>query len=257
MDARAEAWEESGAEAALPRDPDTGWALPCPGTVTQRFGENPADYPQSPVGHPGIDVAAPTGTPVRSPVAGRVVQAGPLGNYGLCVTLDIGHGGALLLAHLATVERTPGEELRAGARVGTVGSTGRSTGPHVHVEARHAGAAVDPAPLLLAAAGAWWATVTAAEGLNLRAAPSLTAPVRTVLPAAAPVLLPHAGWYPAVAGALGGWLWGAHLRLQGSAPAGEIAELWGIVAAARDDGERAAVREARARARLRELGETA
>jgi len=98
--------------------------------------------------HTGMDLAAPLGTPIKAAADGVVVSAGANGGYGLAVVLD--HGGALatLYGHMSRLDVRPGEVVRRGDRIGIVGSTGASTGPHVHFEARVAGTPVDPTPYL-------------------------------------------------------------------------------------------------------------
>lgn len=98
--------------------------------------------------HSGIDLAAPNGTPVYSVVAGMaVVVASPTG-YGLHVVVDAGGGLTVLYGHLSGFAVRPGEPVSAGALLGWVGSTGNSTGPHLHFEVRRGGVPVDPSPWL-------------------------------------------------------------------------------------------------------------
>jgi murein DD-endopeptidase MepM/ murein hydrolase activator NlpD len=94
--------------------------------------------------HPGQDIAAPRGTPVFAPADGRVVEAGWKNGYGQTVVLDHGNGLFTRYGHLSKVEVTAGQELRRGAELGQVGSTGRSTGPHLHYEVRVGDLPVSP-----------------------------------------------------------------------------------------------------------------
>ncbi|MCB9672275.1 MAG: M23 family metallopeptidase [Alphaproteobacteria bacterium] len=94
--------------------------------------------------HKGVDLAAPRGTSVRSARAGVVTFAGSSGGYGNLVVVDHGGGLETRYAHLQRIDVEAGAAVTAGAAVGTVGSTGRSTGPHLHFEARRGGEAVDP-----------------------------------------------------------------------------------------------------------------
>jgi murein DD-endopeptidase MepM/ murein hydrolase activator NlpD len=94
--------------------------------------------------HSGIDFRGATGEPVLSGASGRVIHASSMGGYGLMVEIDHGHGISTRYAHLSRIEVTVGDMVRAGQRVGRVGSTGRSTGPHLHYETRIHGEAVDP-----------------------------------------------------------------------------------------------------------------
>ena len=98
--------------------------------------------------HNGIDLRGSAGTPVRAPAAGEVLIAGVRGGYGNAVL--VGHGGDLATfnAHLSSILVRPGQSVQAGQVVGLVGSTGMSTGPHLHFEVRINGTPVDPLPYL-------------------------------------------------------------------------------------------------------------
>jgi murein DD-endopeptidase MepM/ murein hydrolase activator NlpD len=103
--------------------------------------------------HTGLDLAAPIGTPVSAAAPGRVVAAGSRGGYGLTVDLDHGEGLLTRYAHLDRIDVSQGERLAAGQQLGTVGMTGTVTGPHLHLEVREHGRAVDPADWLEGAGG--------------------------------------------------------------------------------------------------------
>jgi peptidoglycan hydrolase-like protein with peptidoglycan-binding domain len=94
--------------------------------------------------HAGVDFVAATGTPVMAAEAGRVVWAAPLASFGNTVVVAHRSGVRTLYAHLSQIDVSVLDRVSAGARVGAVGSTGRSTGPHLHFEVRVRGAAVDP-----------------------------------------------------------------------------------------------------------------
>jgi peptidoglycan hydrolase-like protein with peptidoglycan-binding domain len=94
--------------------------------------------------HTGIDIPAPTGTPVYSARAGEVVWAGWRGDYGFLVTVAHGHGERSMYAHLSRMDVRVGVWIGEGVRVGLVGATGDATGPHLHFEVRVRGAAADP-----------------------------------------------------------------------------------------------------------------
>jgi hypothetical protein len=98
--------------------------------------------------HTGIDFRGDTGDPIRATAAGTVTIAGPSGGYGKMVEIDHGHGLATRYGHLSEVDVAVGDTVRAGAMVGKLGSTGRSTGPHLHYEVRVKGEAVDPQKFL-------------------------------------------------------------------------------------------------------------
>lgn len=95
-------------------------------------------------GHAGIDIAAPAGTPVSAPAGGTVIEAGTLPGYGKVVFIDHGAGTITRLAHLSKINVTKGEAVTTGQNVGAVGSTGRSTGNHLHWETRVNGKVIDP-----------------------------------------------------------------------------------------------------------------
>lgn len=94
--------------------------------------------------HSGIDFRGATGEPVFASGSGRVSHAAALGGYGLLVEIDHGNGITTRYAHLSRIEVKEGDLVAVGQRVGRVGSTGRSTGPHLHYETRVNGEAVDP-----------------------------------------------------------------------------------------------------------------
>jgi murein DD-endopeptidase MepM/ murein hydrolase activator NlpD len=94
--------------------------------------------------HSGQDIRAPRGTPVYASANGVVTLAGTQNGYGNVVVIDHGHGLTTRYAHLSEIDATLGQELRRGELVGLVGSTGRSTGPHLHYEVRINDVAVNP-----------------------------------------------------------------------------------------------------------------
>jgi murein DD-endopeptidase MepM/ murein hydrolase activator NlpD len=123
----------------IPRSPLTfGWPLAIHTSVGDVFGPRKNRF------HPGIDIPAPAGTRVVAARAGTVVWAGWADGYGRLVTIAHGHGVVSMYAHLRRVLVSPGVYVRRGRVVGRVGSTGDSTGPHLHFEVRVRDAAVDP-----------------------------------------------------------------------------------------------------------------
>jgi murein DD-endopeptidase MepM/ murein hydrolase activator NlpD len=121
---------------------------PVEGRRASGLGFRPDPFTGERSFHSGLDLAAPPGTPVVAMWAGRVVHAGPRGGYGLLVELDHGDGITTRYAHLSRVDVTVGAVVRRGEPIGAVGSTGRSTGPHLHLEVRERGVVHDPEPLL-------------------------------------------------------------------------------------------------------------
>jgi len=126
--------------------------IPAPGReITSRYGNRRDPFLGRLAFHGGIDFRTPTGTPIYSTGTGIVVHAGRNGGYGKMVEIDHGNGITTRYAHLSAVEVREGDHLTIGVRIGKSGSTGRSTGPHLHYEVRRNGNAVDPMRFLKAA----------------------------------------------------------------------------------------------------------
>ena len=94
--------------------------------------------------HPGIDIGAPSGTPIKAAASGMVLTASYNGGYGNHVVLDNGNGIATAYAHQSQIAVSVGQTVSQGQVIGYVGSTGFSTGPHLHFEVRVNGSPVDP-----------------------------------------------------------------------------------------------------------------
>ena len=99
-------------------------------------------------GHKGIDLAAPTGTPIYATADGTVSRANRFSSYGNYVSIEHDRNMQTRYAHMSVIAVAKGERVRKGDIIGYVGSTGRSTGPHLHYEVRIGGVAVDPAPYM-------------------------------------------------------------------------------------------------------------
>ena len=138
----------AGQGQALAVEDAPHFVLPVQGTPTSGFGTRIDPIKGTTSVHPGFDLAAKVGTPVSAAAAGTVVHAGPAGTYGNLVTIRHDGGYETRYAHLSAVSVKVGDRVDAGAPVGAVGTTGYSTGPHLHFEVRHDGTTVDPAPLL-------------------------------------------------------------------------------------------------------------
>jgi len=116
--------------------------------VSSRFGKRVDPFLRRPAMHSGIDFRAASGTGVHATAPGKIVSAGRNGGYGRMVVIDHGNGMTTRYAHLSRISVKKGQAVEAGEIIGKVGSTGRSTGPHLHYEIRRDGKAVDPAPFL-------------------------------------------------------------------------------------------------------------
>lgn len=122
---------------------------PAPGnSVSSTFGNRKDPILGSQAFHGGIDFRAPTGEPVLATGDGTVVSAGWNGGYGQMVEIKHANGWITRYAHMSRLSVSEGDKISAGQKVGEVGSTGRSTGPHLHYEIRRQDAARDPAPFL-------------------------------------------------------------------------------------------------------------
>jgi murein DD-endopeptidase MepM/ murein hydrolase activator NlpD len=115
-------------------------ARPVPGAITNPYG--------GPSRHPGVDLHATYGDPIHACRAGTIVIASWLGGYGNAVVIDHGGGMATLYGHQSQIAVSVGQHVNAGDVIGYIGSTGYSTGPHLHFEVRITGNTVDPAPYL-------------------------------------------------------------------------------------------------------------
>ena len=126
----------------------TTWQAPVEGRVTSNFGVRTDPLNGQQRLHHGIDIAAPRGTPIGAAAAGTVVFVGKRGGYGNTVIIEQTDGKQTLYAHADQLLVNVGETVDAGQTIATIGSTGRSTGPHLHFEVRENGQPVDPAATL-------------------------------------------------------------------------------------------------------------
>ncbi len=122
------------------------FGIPTSGSPSSPYGQRRLFHPGGiPYVHEGDDVAAPLGALVAAPAAGNVAWAGPLAIRGNTVVLDHGFGVFSVVVHLDRIDVAAGDVVARGQALGGVGSTGRSTGPHLHWEVHVGGVAVDPA----------------------------------------------------------------------------------------------------------------
>ncbi len=100
-------------------------------------------------GHKGVDLAAPTGTPIYATADGIISKAERFSSYGLYVSIEHGAQIQTRFAHMSRIAVANGQRVKKGDVIGYVGSTGRSTGPHLHYEVRVDGKAVNPIPYMV------------------------------------------------------------------------------------------------------------
>lgn len=122
---------------------------PTKGVRTSRFGRRKSPFTGLMELHKGLDIAGPVGTPVVASADGRVTFAGRRGGFGLMMVIDHGHGLSTRYAHMDATLKQAGETVRRGDKIGLMGNTGRSTGPHLHYEVHLNGVPVDPETYIL------------------------------------------------------------------------------------------------------------
>ncbi|MGM7635632.1 phage tail tape measure protein [Bacillus sp. Hm123] len=125
-------------------DIGSGFSFPAPFRRTSGFGRRFHPIDKVWKGHGGVDWAAPQGTPIPSQTGGKVIFSGVRGGYGNAVIVDGGGGMTYLYGHNSKNLVKAGDTVKKGQILGLVGSTGKSTGPHVHFEVRQNGKAIDP-----------------------------------------------------------------------------------------------------------------
>jgi murein DD-endopeptidase MepM/ murein hydrolase activator NlpD len=139
---------EAQSKRAAPKVSATGVVRPVPGAITSRYGPRVHPVFGDIRVHTGVDLAAGYGERVRGAKAGTVILARNWGGYGRTVVIDHGGGLSTLYAHLSSLSVKDGDTVAAGTVVGKVGTSGLSTGAHLHFEVRRHGDDVDPGPYL-------------------------------------------------------------------------------------------------------------
>lgn len=119
-------------------------AWPINGRLMGGFGVRSDPFSGEGAMHTGVDISAPVGTPVHATADGIVIHAGWNGGYGRCVIIDHGNNYQTWYAHLSRLDVIQGQEIRQGETLGAVGSSGRSTGSHLHYEVRIGSTPVNP-----------------------------------------------------------------------------------------------------------------
>lgn len=118
--------------------------LPVDGVISSNYGPRLHPIDKVKKFHAGVDIAAPLGEEIHAVQSGKVRFAGKRGGYGLTVELEHADGSVTRYAHASRIHVRKGDTVEAGEAIADVGSTGHSTGPHLHFEARRQGRAVDP-----------------------------------------------------------------------------------------------------------------
>ncbi|MDR0843143.1 MAG: peptidoglycan DD-metalloendopeptidase family protein [Acidobacteriota bacterium] len=122
----------------------TNMLLPVHAPISSAFGMRKDPFTGKPRFHKGVDIAAPAGTPVLAALPGKVISAGREGGYGNTVLVEHGDGLRTRYGHLSSIDVKVGDTVTSGGNLGTVGSTGRSTGPHLHFEVIRMGKPANP-----------------------------------------------------------------------------------------------------------------
>ena len=125
-----------------------GFTRPVSGRITSPFGSRMHPIFKRRIFHSGVDIASPYGTPIKAANSGRVIFVGWYSGYGKVVIIDHGKIGGLptttLYAHMSTTIARQGANVAKGQIIGKIGTTGYSTGPHLHFEVRQKGNPVNP-----------------------------------------------------------------------------------------------------------------
>ena len=133
-----DAQDNSSQVSSIPRN----W--PVQGILTSRYGYRRHPITKKITFHDGIDVAAPMGTQIIAPGSGKSFIQVNMGGYGKVVEIDHGFGIVTRFAHNSKIFVIDGQQVKLGDAIATVGSSGRSTGPHLHYEIRIDGISIDP-----------------------------------------------------------------------------------------------------------------
>ena len=120
------------------------WPCPSSKTITSNYGYRIHPIQGTKKLHTGMDIGAKTGADVIASASGTVIMSQYYGGYGNCIIIDHGGGVSTLYAHMSSLIAKNGQYVTAGEVIGKVGSTGNSTGPHLHFEVRINGSTVDP-----------------------------------------------------------------------------------------------------------------
>ena len=143
-----EARRRAELEARLGEITEAGWVLPSPGAITSWFGPRLHPILGYTRMHNGVDFNCWTGDPIRSATDGIVIMAQYYGGYGYTIIVQHANSLSTLYAHLSAFNSQVNDYVVAGQQIGQCGTTGLSTGPHLHFEVRQSGAPINPLPYL-------------------------------------------------------------------------------------------------------------
>ena len=143
-----EARRRAELEARLGQITEAGWVLPSPGAITSWFGPRLHPILGYTRMHNGVDFNCWTGDPIRAATDGIVIMAQYYGGYGYTIIVQHANSLSTLYAHLSAFNSQVNDYVVAGQQIGQCGTTGLSTGPHLHFEVRQSGAPVNPLPYL-------------------------------------------------------------------------------------------------------------
>jgi murein DD-endopeptidase MepM/ murein hydrolase activator NlpD len=127
---------------------DTPSMVPNPGFITSLFGWRRSPFGYGRDFHPGIDIAASTGTPIRATAPGTVINAGWSGGYGLMIRIRHKYGFDSIYGHCSKIRVSVGQKIKRGEVIGLVGQTGDATGSHCHYEIRLGDISINPYPYM-------------------------------------------------------------------------------------------------------------
>ena len=123
---------------------ETLFTLPVEGRLSSSFGLRRFFNEQPRKPHSGVDIAAPKGTPIKAPASGKIISTGSYFFNGNTVLIDHGQGLVTMFCHMDQIDVKPGQAIKQGEAIGTIGMTGRVTGPHVHWSVSINDARIDP-----------------------------------------------------------------------------------------------------------------
>ncbi len=147
-EAEAAAKAKNTTVAASYKGGKLAWPVPARGKITSNYGNRKHPISKKIEFHKGVDIPAPSGSSIVSAEGGTVISTGRQSGYGLTVVVDHGNGLSTLYAHCSKINVKVGQKVKRGENIAKVGSTGYSTGPHLHFEVRVKGKTTNPVSYL-------------------------------------------------------------------------------------------------------------